>query len=1217
MVSKVVPGIRAILAVTVLAALTLAPTAAAKTYEPLTQYRVTGKKIDTDALARAGFDLHEGRSKDGGITIVTTARKADRLRQKGFKLQGKSQSAARSIAADALPAPTHGYDVFRPWSLTPAPCPGGTCDGGRPNVPLKTLWENLASANPDVVKRRVIGHAVSGQEILAYKVTADPGDADGSKPSVLYNATQHAREWISAEVEYRLFSYVLAHKADSATDIPDLLSGTEMWFVPVVNPDGYDYTFVNPDTRLWRKNLRDNDNDGQITGEDGVDTNRNWPTNWNYDLEGAASDRTDETYHGSAPGSEPEVQGLRSLMTDIKPKFHIDYHSYAQLILYPFGFQVETPADDYPIFRALAGDDRDPAVEGFDPDVSGELYTTNGDITDDSLTTNKTLPFTVELSGGSGPNVGGTDGSDPGGAYTPAGFVFQDSEADIDAEFQKNLPFALDLARSAADPEHPDSHLGNTPADIDPTTFGTSFGNPQTVEADARRSLGPITVKWTTDREGDGVHSAPTAEYKGGKRFGKPGVYYHHVRGQVTGTRTGDTVRVWFEAPGGERSRSFSYTVKRDSGRPVLILAAEDYTGNSAQPSDAYDTANGPKYLSAYTNALKANGIGYDVYDVDAQGRDAPSALGVLSHYRAVVWYTGDDLYVREPGQPGGTGASKLADDEVLAARSYLNDGGKLLTTGKLPLEGAVEELLYNPIGAPPGPFCASNTTQGQGSADDPPNQVENCVAVSNDFLQYYLGAYLPIGAAADKDEAAALPLQEAGSPFGSLAFRLNGPGSADNQDNTYSWLTTSSILPASTYPRFASKQAIKLARPPAFDPPTGSNYVFAKSRDESWQRLRKTIDLTNLTPGQAADLQFKLSYDTEPDYDFVAVEAHTVDGTPDDDWTTLPDENGHTSDDVGQSCDIDWNTIHPFLDHYQTNPTQDEDNPDCTNTGTTGSWNAATGNSGGFKPWRIDLSDYAGKTVEISVSYIQDFGTAGLGVFLDDAQVTENGTVTDTTSFESDLGGYSAGPPPPGTDEQATWARTPTVGYLDGPGVATADTLLWGFGLEGVRGAPARAALLRDGLRYLGVRGSSPVPTPGGGGPKPKPRPVVISRKGLKADSKGRVGVRIRCRGTGACKGRLTIRSLKRRSLGSRAFAIAAGKTKTVTVKLNRRALRALAKGRHRLRVSLQVKGKDSAGAAIDFKRRVTISRSKALARKQGKKHRTPSSHRRSFKPF
>ena len=61
-----------------------------------------------------------------------------------------------------------------------------------------------------------------------------------------------------------------------------------MWFIPVLNPDGYDYTFQTRASRLWRKNLRDTNGNGTIAGGDGVDTNRNFSEKWRYDNEGAS-----------------------------------------------------------------------------------------------------------------------------------------------------------------------------------------------------------------------------------------------------------------------------------------------------------------------------------------------------------------------------------------------------------------------------------------------------------------------------------------------------------------------------------------------------------------------------------------------------------------------------------------------------------------------------------------------------------------------------------------------------------------------------------------------------------------------------------------------------------------------------------------------------------------------------------------------------------------
>jgi hypothetical protein len=1051
-------------AATVVIALAAAGTAGAagqKTLEPLNQYVVSGK-VNPEDLARKGYDLTEAQVKGkAGYAIVATPSQAADLQGKGVTVRPLSGTARKAAVAAPSPLtdPTHGYDVFRPWSLKPAPCPT-TC--ATPLVPLKDFYADLAQRNPDVVKTFVIGKTVLGQDIVAYKVTNKArSERDGSRPAVLYNATQHAREWISAEVERRLFEYIVTNKHQTGGfQIKQLLRKKELWFVPITNPDGYDYTFTAPATRLWRKNLRDNNNDNAITNVDGVDPNRNWPTKWNYDREGASADPSSETFHGSGPASEPEVKALRGLVDRIRPDFQIDYHSFAQLILYPEGWQVETPSTDAPLMASLAGDDDNPAVPGFDPDVSAELYTTNGDVTDDTYTAFNTLAYTVELDGGTGGAVGGTDGTDP--AYTPDGFVFQDKESDIAAEFRKNLPFALDLARSAGRPTDFVSHLGNTAPDLVATTFPISYGDPQTVEVNAKRELGPVTLHWRVN--GGREHRAPTREFRGGSRYGEPGVYYHRLRGDVTGTSTGDKVEVWFTARGADTD-PFTYDAKTESSNKVLILAAEDYTGLSPGTGPV----TGPQFLDYYKNALADNGIGYDVYDVDANDRTPPSYLGILSHYKAVIWYTGDDLYVRGPHQVreggsaagGTTGTEKLFDDEIISSRDFMNEGGKLLITGKTALQGAWDQFLYNPLGpTPPRPLCPQNQAIGQGAlANDPPGQNFNCVAVSNDFQQYWLGTWLPISL----DPAS--PLLEA-PVLGTAHFGLNGADSADNQDNLYSLLTTSSILPPDQYPQFKAEQAIKVDGPPAFDPPTGSQYAYSQQADSAYKRLTRTVDLTGKTSGA---LQFKTSYDTEPGFDYVFVEAHTV---GQEDWTTLPDANGHTDQDTGAGCpDANpfWLNENPFLRHYITRTPGAT--PPCTPTGTSGAWNAATGNSAGWQDWNIDLSAYAGTQVEVSITYATDPASQGLGVFVDDTKVLADGATVAETSFEDDLGGWAVlGAPADSGPNSNDWERTGSVGFVDGPGIGTDHSLYWGFGLEGVAGRANRAQLIKDSMAYLGI---------------------------------------------------------------------------------------------------------------------------------------------------
>ena len=143
----------------------------------------------------------------------------------------------------------------------------------------------------------------------------------------------------------------------------------------------------------------------------------------------------------------------------------------------------------------------------------------------------------------------------------------------------------------------------------------------------------------------------------------------------------------------------------------------------------------------------------------------------------------------------------------------------------------------------------------------------------------------------------------------------------------------------------------------------------------------------------------------------------------------------------------------------------------ECTPT-QPGIWNAATGNSGGFQDWRIDLSAYAGQQVEVSIVYVTDPATQGLGVFLDQVRATANGAEIHATGFEDEtLGGWAVTPAPEGSGANTgDWERSQSLGLVDGPGVRTGHSILWGFGLEGVQGAETRATLLRNALDYFGA---------------------------------------------------------------------------------------------------------------------------------------------------
>ena len=98
------------------------------------------------------------------------------------------------------------------------------------------------------------------------------------------------------------------------------------------------------------------------------------------------------------PASEPETQALDALFARITPEFFVNYHSAAELLLHGIGWQVATPSPDDVLYEAMVGDDADPAVPGYDPDISAELYTTNGDTDTHMQEAYGTLGFTPEMS---------------------------------------------------------------------------------------------------------------------------------------------------------------------------------------------------------------------------------------------------------------------------------------------------------------------------------------------------------------------------------------------------------------------------------------------------------------------------------------------------------------------------------------------------------------------------------------------------------------------------------------------------------------------------------------------------------------------------------------------------------------------------------------------------------------------------------------------------
>ncbi len=188
-------------------------------------------------------------------------------------------------------------------------------------------------------------------------------------------------------------------------------------------------------------------------------------------------------------------------------------------------------------------------------------------------------------------------------------------------------------------------------------------------------------------------------------------------------------------------------------------------------------------------------------------------------------------------------------------------------------------------------------------------------------------------------------------------------------------------------------------------NPRTGSRYAFSQKANSAFKRFGRTIDV----PASGGDLTFWVRRDTERDWDFFFVEAHPVGS---DDWTTLADENGHSTQDTGFTC-----FYSAFMEHYQT-ATDDG----CEPGGTTGTWHANSGTSDGYEQWSVDLGPYAGQQVEVAFSVTSDSLWQLPGVFIDDITVPGG---AGSTSFEDDgdaADGWHVLAPPDDIDNENEW---------------------------------------------------------------------------------------------------------------------------------------------------------------------------------------------------
>jgi len=184
-----------------------------------------------------------------------------------------------------------------------------------------------------ITVKQNLGNTHESRSVWAVKISDNPDINESSTEAPVYfDALHHAREPQSmATIMY--FMYWLLENYGTNPEVTYLVNNREIYFVPVVNPDGYVYNqTTNPNGGgFWRKNRRNN---GTCYG---VDLNRNYNYGWGLNS-GSSPDPCSDTYRGPSAGSEPETQAIKNFVQSIRPEISFSFHSVAGRYLNPYGY---------------------------------------------------------------------------------------------------------------------------------------------------------------------------------------------------------------------------------------------------------------------------------------------------------------------------------------------------------------------------------------------------------------------------------------------------------------------------------------------------------------------------------------------------------------------------------------------------------------------------------------------------------------------------------------------------------------------------------------------------------------------------------------------------------------------------------------------------------------------------------------------------------------
>jgi carboxypeptidase T len=247
--------------------------------------------------------------------------------------------------------------------------------------------QELAADHKDRVSLSAYGKSLQGRALTVMRLDSTPEDE--CKPGVLFMANHHAREHLSTEVTLGIARQLLAER--SKPGMAELLDSRDVYFMPIVNPDGKEFDYSTGRYEWHRKNMRDN-GDGSV----GVDLNRNYPVGWGG--QGSSGEPDSDIYRGKKPLSEPETKAVSDfLRSHPNISIVISFHSYGRKVMYPWSHTTQPMPEPEALsaFKAMA--EKMGQLTEYTPMQSSELYVSGGDTCDWAWEELGMFCFTIEL----------------------------------------------------------------------------------------------------------------------------------------------------------------------------------------------------------------------------------------------------------------------------------------------------------------------------------------------------------------------------------------------------------------------------------------------------------------------------------------------------------------------------------------------------------------------------------------------------------------------------------------------------------------------------------------------------------------------------------------------------------------------------------------------------------------------------------------------------